>query len=315
MTPDRVPTGANVVPGRYRGVAVARVGCALDEASLREHFLGREAYWKTRFVVVRPPHGPEGPDGQDADGPVAVVAVAREDGDALFAPITAVDLLAGPDECVLLRRPDTDTAIPSELARVAEAGAPGVRAVVVQGRYEHVNFILEPRALRVTVREVVPPRPAKLVDQASRVVAVTESLPPIRLEPEVVDLADLARAHPAGHYLLPCRGGGAEIPGARLSYLDERPEHADWTLLGCERSRQIHRWFYGRDAPGPDLCPRTAPATGPLLTKCCLQQEELASGTTDGAPWVSVPWGSSLDIVRDALEVLARQQEPPWSPA
>ncbi|MDN5914493.1 MAG: hypothetical protein L0I76_05200 [Pseudonocardia sp.] len=309
MTADHVGAGANVVPGRYRGVAVARVGCALDETSLREHFLGREAYRKTRFVVVRPA-------GPDPDGPVAIVAVRRAGDDALFAPITAVDLLAGPDECVLLQRPDCDTAIPSDLARVAETDAPGVRAVVVQGRYEHVNFILEPRALRVTVREVVPPRPAKLIDQASRIIAVTESLPPIRLELEVVDLADLARAHPAGHYLLPCRGGGAEIPGARLSYLDERPEHADWTLLGCERSRQIHRWFYGRDAPGPDMCPRTAPASGPLLTKCCLQQEDLCSGTTaDGAPWVSVPWGSSLDVVRDGLGVLAQQQEPSWSPA
>ena len=301
-----VPAGPNVVPGRYRGVALARVACALDEPTLREHFLGREAYWKTRFVVVRPP---------DADAPVAIVAVRREPGDALFAPITGVDLIAGPDECVLLDRPDCDTAIPSDLARVAGTGAPGARAVVVRGRYEHVNFIIEPDAMRVTVREVVPPHPAKLLDQARRVIAVTESLPPIRLEPEIVDLAELARANPAGHYLLPCRGGGAEIPGARLSYLDERPDHADWTLLGCERSRQIHRWFYGREAPGPDLCPRTAPATGPLLTKCCLQQEDLASGTGDGAPWVSVPWGSSLDIVRDALGVLASHQEPPWSPA
>lgn len=300
-----VPTGQNIVPGRYRGVAVARATCAMDESALREHFLGREAYWKTRFVVVRPP---------DAEAPVAIVAVGREPGDALFAPITEVDLLAGPDECVLLERPDCDTAIPSDLARVAESEAPGVRAVVVQGRYEHVNFILEPHAMRVTVREVVPPHPAKLIDQASRIVAVTESLRPLRLDPEVVDLADLARANPAGHYLLPCRGGGAEIRGARLSYLDERPDHADWTLLGCERSRQIHRWFYGREAPGPDLCPRAAPATGPLLTKCCLQQEDLASGTTGGAPWVSVPWGSSLEIVREALGVLAQHQEPPWSP-
>ncbi len=311
---------ANRIPGRYRGVAVARYDGPRDEdwdeASLRAHFLGREAYWKTRFLVVRP--------HDVADGRVALLAVARDPGEALFSPITAVELLAGPDACVFVHRPEVDTAIPSALAAVA-VGIPA-RAVVVQGRYEHVNFVVDADPLRVVVREVVPPHPAKLVDQARRVVEVTEDLRPLHLESEVVDLADLARRRPAAHYLLPCRGGGSEIPGAAVSYLDERPEPADWTLLGCERSRQIHHWFYGRDAPQVDLCPKVDPAAagpGALLTKCCLQQEELDEGVATGpdgeTTWVSVPWGASLDHVREALRRLTALAEtrgaPPWSPA
>jgi hypothetical protein len=232
-----------------------------------------------------------------------------------------VSLLAGPDECVLLHRPELDTAVPSLLAEAAR-DAPGARAVVVQGRYEHVNFIVEPRPLPVVVREVVPPYPAKLADQARRVLEVSEDLAPMALHAQTVDLADLARDHPAEHYLLPCRGGGGEVPGAVVSYLDERPPEADWTLLGCERSRQIHRWFYGRDAPGADTCPLAAVAAsgpGAVLTKCCLQQEELAEGTVEGPAgttrWVSVPWGSSLEHVREALRRLAGREEPAWSPA
>jgi hypothetical protein len=304
---------ANRIPGRYRGVAVARHDGPLDEASLRAHFLGREAYWKTRFLVVRP--------HDDADARVALLAVARDPGEALFAPVTAVELLAGPDECVLVHRPEVDTAIPSALTAVA-AEVPHARAVVVQGRYEHVNFVVDPDPLRVVVREVVPPHPAKLVDQVRRVVDVTEDLRPLRLESEVVDLADLAHRRPAEHYLLPCRGGGSEIPGATMSYLDERPEPADWTLIGCERSRQIHRWFYGREAPQVDFCPKVDPgAAGPgaLLTKCCLQQEELDEGVAVGpdgeTTWVSVPWGASLEHVREALGRLAQRGAPPWSPA
>lgn len=307
----------NRIPGRYRGVAVARYDGPLDEASLRERYLGREAYWKTRFLVVRP--------HDDTSGNVALLAVARDPGDALFSPITAVELLAGPDECVFVHRPDVDTAIPSALVAVA-AEVPDARAVVVQGRYEHVNFVVDPDPLRVVVREVVPPHPAKLADQARRIVDVTETLRPMRLESEVVDLADLARRLPAEHYLLPCRGGGSEIPGATVSYLDERPEPADWTLVGCERSRQIHRWFYGRDAPQVDFCPKVDPAAagpGGLLTKCCLQQEELDEGVADGpdglTTWVSVPWGASLEHVREALGRLAELAETqgaaPWSPA
>ena len=309
-------TGPNLVPGRYRGVAVARWAGPFDEESLRAGFVGREAYRKTRFLVVRPPVG-----GDGGGGPVALLAVHRASDEELFSPIVAVDLLAGPADCAFLVRPDLDTAVPSLLAAAA-AAVPGARAVVVQGRYEHVNVILDPDPLRIVVREVVPPHPAKLADQARRVLEVTEGLRPIRLETRAVDLADLARVHPAEHYLLPCRGGGSEVPDATVSYLDERPAPADWTLLGCERSRQIHHWFYGRDAPRVDFCPKADVAVegpGAVLTKCCLQQEDLDEGVVQGpdgpTTWVSVPWGSSLEHVRDALGRLAERGGPPWSPA
>ena len=81
-----------------------------------------------------------------------------------------------------------DTAIPTALAQAATSGAPGKRGVVVQGRYGHVSFIIDPSPLRVTVREVAPPYPAKLLDQVRRVLALAEHLPPIELVPDVVEL-------------------------------------------------------------------------------------------------------------------------------
>lgn len=292
----------NLVPNRYRGVSVASLppSVALDDESLRAYFLGREAYRRTRFVVAR--RGPE----------TALLHVTRSSEMALFSAITGVDVLAGPDDCAYVVAPDADTGIPSSLADAALRLAPGKRAVAVQGRYAHVNVIVEPRPLRVVVREVVPPEPAKLLDQARRVLAVAEELPPIELVGELTDLASLAASLPAEHYLLPCRGSGGEVPGARVSYLDERPDRADWTLLGCTRSQQIHRHFYGGDAPTADFCPKLRPpAPGErLLTKCCLQEEHVDSG--DG--WVSVPWGSSLEHVREALTRLVAQEEPVWAP-
>lgn len=293
---------ANLVPNRYRGVAVSRLApdAALDEAALRAHYLGREAYRRTRFVVVR------------AGDRTALLRVTRASDTALFSPVTAVELVAGADECAYVVEPEVDTGIPSALARAALARAPGVRAVAVQGRYAHVNVIVEPRPLRITVREVVPPEPAKLLDQARRVLDVTEALPPIELAGALTDLGALAAAHPAPHYLLPCRGSGGEVPGARVSYLDEHPERAEWTLLGCTRSRQIHRAFYGDEPATVDFCPKRAPveAGERVLTKCCLQEEHVESGPG----WASVPWGSSLEHVREALEALAAQEDPAWAP-
>ncbi|HZY27264.1 MAG TPA: hypothetical protein VFE49_03325 [Jiangellaceae bacterium] len=294
----------NLVPSAYRGVAVTDVTCELDEESLAAHFVGLEAYRRTRFVVVRRGQG------------TAIIAVEKRlaaDGeDPLFAPITAVTLLAGSDDCSFVVRPDLDTAVPTALGRAAFEDAPGKRGVAVQGRYGHVSFIVDPTPLRLTVREVVPPYPPKLYDQTRRLLDVAEHLPPIEVVPEVVDLTDLARSRPSNAYLLPCRGGGVSVEGVSTSYLDERPERRAWTLIGCERSQQIHQWFYGQRADQVDICPRTAgPTAGAVLTKCCLFEGEIVTEPDQ----VVVPWGASLAQISEALTVIAGAWEPSWAPA
>ena len=291
----------NLVPRRYRGVAVADVDAALDERSLSAHFLGREAYRRTEFVVAR--RGDE----------VAVVRVARSSPDPLFAPITEVELLAGPAGCAFVRAPEADTGVPSELARVARTRAPGARCVVVEGLYRHVSFILEPDPVPVRVVEVVPPEPPKLVHQLERVVASAEDLPPVELRPEVVDLGALAASLPASRYLFPCRGSGAAVGDAELDFLDERPARRDWVLVGCHRSLELHRWFYGDEPPCVQMCPRELARPSPLatLTKCCL----LESGAGREGTSVALPWGATLDEVRRGLELVLRAAERMWAPA
>ena len=289
----------NLVPGKYRGVAVAHVDAKLDEPSLRRHFLGRETYRRTRFIVVR--------NGDDT----AIIRVRKQSNEPLFAAITDVELVAGTGECVYLHCPDVDTGVPSALAAAAISRVPGMRAAVVQGRYEHVNFIVAPEPIRVTVREVEPPLPPKLLDQAQRVLDVAESLPPMELVADLVRLADLAASRPADRYLVPCRGSGFDPPGAQTSYLDERPPHEPWILVGCERSQQIHEWFYGERADQLDICPRARPAiAGPLLTKCCLLENDIVVE----AGQAIVPWGASLEQISAALAALAQAWEPTWAP-
>lgn len=299
MSPEALSAGRNVVPSAYRGVAVAEVDCPLDEPSLIAHLVGREAYRRTRFIVAR--------KGSDT----AVVAVEKASEDPLFAPITSATMLAHPNECAYVRRPDLDTAVPTHLARAAAQNAPGKRGVVVEGAYGHVSFIIDPAPLRLTVRDVAPPFPPKLVDQVKRLLDVAEHLPPIELVPDVLDLAQLARRRPSETYLFPCRGGGVTVDGATLRYLDQRPERLPWTLVGCERSQQIHEWVYRERAEQVDMCPCRASSTGgPLLTKCCLLEREIAVGETQ----VVVPWGASLGQIAEALAAVTNHWEPSWAP-
>ncbi len=308
----------NIYPDKYRGVSVTTVGGALDLESLRAYFVGKQAYFKTRYAVVS---GTEG--GVPATAIVRIHTAATPSTGAvrgglsgegegegeLFLPILDVTMLATADETVVVDDPEIDTGVPSELARAARERAPGSRAVVVHGRYEHISFIIDAQPLQVLVREVIPPEPAKLVDQAARVLAVREDLPPIELIPDVVDLREVAAAHPAAHYLLPCRGSGfvpqqseqGAAGNIKIEFLDEHPAEGDWLMLGCTRSQQIHGAFYDRDAPQVSFCPLERPASPLLtLTKCCLQDDDIVRGDHS----VSVPWGSSLERVSEALEAL-----------
>jgi hypothetical protein len=292
----------NTRPEAYRHVSVAEVSFALTAESLTAHFLGRECYRRTRYIVARYDHE------------TALVEVTPTDLEPLFSPAASVRVLALPHETVYVQRSDLDTAVPSQLARVVD-DHPAARCVVVEGRYSHVSFLLDPAPIRVRVREVVPPYPAKLVEQAQRVLDLAEDLPPMLLQVEQIDLHSLAPT--SGDVLLPCRGAGIEMASGVTSYLDQRPAHADWTLLGCARSREIHRWFYGENPDFVDTCPRDMPSAGagPLLTKCCLLEADIVTTPVNGNPSAVVPWGASLAQVRQALVSLAQQADPTWAPA
>jgi hypothetical protein len=278
----------NLVPSQYRNVSVADVPAALALDSLRAYFVGREVYRRTRYIVVR--HG----------GASAVVEVGKESELPLFSPVVTMSVLAGPEETAFVDAPETDTAVPTQLARAALARAPGARCVVVRGRYGHVSFILDPAPIRIGVVEVVPPWPPKLADQLSRVLELAEDLPPVELVPHLVDLDALAATCSAEHYLFPCRAGSAAAAGD-VSYLDEIPERAPWTLVGCARSKSIHDWFYGGDVPMVDMCPRKLAErfSGPVITKCCLLEDRVVSEPG----LVVVPWGASLAQIREGLQL------------
>lgn len=280
------------MPVRYREVAVSTVDLALTASELRGHFVGREAYRRTGYVVVH----------RRGRAEVALLRVETRDRTPLFSPITDVELLAGPDETAFVHAPDVDLAVPYQVANAARDHAPGARCVIVQGRYEHVSFILDPDPIRVCVAEVAPPYPAKLLDQARRVLEMAEDLPPIMLEPRILDLLELAATRPARRYLFPCRGSGIAPAGSEVFYLDERPPRHDWVLVGCERSRQIHRHFYGDVPPNIEICPRelAQPGPTPILTKCC----DLEEGVVQDGMLTVVPWGASLAEVHAGLRRL-----------
>jgi hypothetical protein len=268
-----IEVGPNFIARPYRGVSVQEAP-GLDEAALRTWLVGRRVYRRTEFVVAA------------RGGDHAVVQVEHPVGDDLR-------VLAGPDEVAFVADPSVDTGNASQMARVARAGA---RVTVVRGRFEHVNFIVEPAPLVIRVVEVVPPEPPKLLEMARSVVDYDEDLPPVELDFAPIDLRELA---PSGRTMYPCRCSGLDG-----EFLDAGPPAlGDWTLVGCERSRQIHVALYGAEpAARIDFCPRVvASPDGPALMKCCLFER----GVHREGATVVVPWGAALEEVRAALHEVA----------
>ncbi len=284
----------NFVPIPYRQVSVQEVDVELSEPAIRAYLLGKEAYRRTAYIVLR------------RDGRQAIAAVEKAAVQPLFSPITKVSLLSPAERCTWTVAPMLDVGNRSALAAQAhDLGLGLTDTLIVEGRYGHVNFIHHPDPLVVRVVDVIPPEPPKLFDQAQRVLGFAD-LPPIMLKPDFIDLRELAATQQAPAYLFPCRASGLQGPGPTF-YLDRRPaQRQDWLLVGCERSRQIHRHFYGDEPPSAEMCPREirGSAAGPTLRKCCMLETDIdVKGQI-----ATVPWGADLAHVEAALRALTAQE-------
>ena len=166
-----------------REVSVQDVAIPLTPEAIHAYLLGKEAYRRTDFVVLR------------AEDEVAIAAVKRAQPDALFSPITEVTVLALPHETAWVEDPEADVMNATQLVRAARRG--GRRAAVVKGVYEHVNFVLDTRAIPLRVFDVVPPAPAKLAVMVRKVLDYAE-LPAIDVQEETFDLNRLLPEPPPG---------------------------------------------------------------------------------------------------------------------
>ena len=137
---------------------------------------------------------------------------------------------------------------------------------------------------------------------ARTVLDYDEDLPPVELDFVPIDLRELAAAHPAGHYLFPCRCAGLELD-AQVDFLDAGPPRG--RRLDARRLRALapdpRRAVRPRAARAGRLLPAASSTasrtTEPTLLKCCLRERGIER---EGAR-LTVPWGASLEEVREAL--------------
>ncbi len=270
--------------GHCREVSFREVDFRPTAEAARLALVGKYLYRDSKYVaMVR---------GQEA----AVVQVFPEARPGeLFREVEEMHVLAEAPRCRFLRDRSVDVNSPTALQEAAcRYGTP----LVLEGSFNHVNFLVQREGVEVRVLDVIPPEP-KLLRQAETILRNSE-LPAITLVPDFIDLREMA-ARVSGAVMYPCRAAGL-VKGPKVSFLDEGPRlDGPVTLVGCDRSLEIFRTLYGYNPPRLDFCPRRQLVKGQrLLTKCC----RLRGNVEKGDGWALVPWGASLEQVGEALAYL-----------
>jgi len=136
-------------PDHCKEVSVRYVDFDLCDGSIRSFLSGKRAYIRTKYIVMTNGHQ------------WAVVRIEKEAFNGVLQPISSIDIVSLPEETSFIDDRDLDVLSASKMGLLRESE--GTKCVVVRGRSEHVSFFVDQRPFKLTVVDVVPPSPSKLV--------------------------------------------------------------------------------------------------------------------------------------------------------
>ena len=281
-------------PGHCKEVSVRSVDFELTEENIRGFLSGKRAYIRTRFYVF---------NSHDA---WAVAEIEKTEANSVLKGISSVRILSLPEDTSFVDDPSLEVLSASMMGKLQRET--GTRCVVVRGRAEHISFFLEEEPRRLTVFDVVPPSPSKLVGMVDSVLESDLQDVCVSYSVVEVDLNDIAGTLSEGSVMFPCRASGlrSELP---TYYLDETKDLSEEqlsgiSLIGCSLSARIFKAVYGQEPRLLNMCPkdlaRARGIEGPLLVKCCRIKE----GFEVDGKMALVPWGARTSEVAAALRAI-----------
>jgi hypothetical protein len=281
-------------PDHCSKVSLKRVSFPLTEEDIKNNLLNRPAYKKTEFIALN--------NGEDW----AVVRIRKKNEKTLFANIEEVEIISLPKSTRYMEDSSTNVLSPTRMAEKAKEL--GVETLIVKGKFEHVSFIHKEKFVHLTVFEVVPPEPPKLVELVRNALYSGNVNKPVAIILKILDLCEMAKECKNQNIVFPCNASGLASE-KKTFYLDQRPEFneeelSDISLIGCDLSLRIFKILYGIEPEFLNFCPKkqvmnTKPDSY-TISKCC----EVKAGHERVGNTVIVPWGATQKEVEDALNEL-----------
>ena len=283
-------------PEHCKEVSIKKVDFELTQESIKSYLKGKRAYVRTRYYVFN--------SGSDW----AVALIVRKPSNDVLQEIASVHILSLPQDTRFVEDSSKEVLSASSMGALREKA--GTKCIVVKGKAEHVSFFIDEPPYELTVFDVVPPSPSKLVGLVTSSLETDLQNMYVRFRTEEVDLNDLAKSASSAITMFPCRASGL-VRGKRVLYLDETPELTQEelgqvTLIGCSLSARIFKAVYGVEPDMINMCPqdiaREKGLKGPTLMKCCKVKE----GHEAKGDVAIVPWGARASEVTGALKAILR---------
>lgn len=282
-------------PSHCKEVSVKSVDFELTTQSIKGFLQGKKAYIRTRFYVF------------NSGDQWAVALIVRKPSNDILQEIASVHILSLPDETSFHEDPSLEVLSASAMGSVRERM--GKKCVVVRGRAEHVSFFIDEPPYELTIVDVVPPRPSKLVGLVDSALESDLQDKYVKYRTIEIDLNEMAREAASDIVMFPCRASGLTSK-KRVMYLDQTPKLSEEevlsvTLIGCSLSARIFSAVYGSEPKTLiNICPvdlaKQRGVTGPTLVKCCKVKE----GFDRKGDMVVVPWGARANEVAGAIRAV-----------
>jgi hypothetical protein len=231
-----------------------------------------------------------------------VVRIGKTPRRSLFWEVTSIEPISGVKDTVFHINIDVDVLNKNSMGALLKE-FPG-KTVVVQGKFEHVSFITQEPILELTVFEVVPPEPPKMIALTKDVLKFKSFSKPIILIEKIVNIYKMLNNSDNHTILLPCHASRSEVDN-EIKYLDEFPklnqdDKDEITLAGCDLSLRIFKDVYNFEPNFINTCParlaEDLAKVGPVLVKCCAAKKPERKGNL-----YMVPWGATYDDIEKIL--------------
>ena len=283
-------------PTHCKEVSVKSVDFELTEKNIKEFFRGKRAYIRTRYYIFQ--------SGKDW----AVALIVRKPSNGILQEIASVHILCLPQDTSFVDDESLEVLSASAMGSLREKM--GTKCVVVRGKAEHVSFFIEEPPYEITLFDVVPPVPSKLVSLVQAALETDLQDRYVRFRSVELDLNDVAAKVQSKITMFPCRASGLGKEKEAL-FLDETPalspeQLKEVTLIGCSLSARIFKAVYGVEPSLINICPQDLlngrEIKGPVLVKCCKVKE----GFDIKGDVAIVPWGARVPDVIGALRKVLR---------
>lgn len=283
-------------PHHCKEVSVKTVDFKLTEENIKSFLRGKRAYIRTRYYVFN--------SGNDW----AVALVVKKQSNEVLQPINSVHILSLPRDTAFVEDSSLEVLSATSMGSLRESR--GRKCVVVKGKAEHVSFFIEETPYELTVFDVVPPVPTKLLGLVRNALETDLQDRFVKYKVIEVNVNELAKKASTRITMFPCRASGLAA-GKKVLFLDETPELSrddlrEVTLIGCALSARIFKAVYGQEPRLINMCPldlmKEKGIEGPVLVKCCKVKE---GHETNGKVSI-VPWGARAPEVAAALRSVLR---------